>query len=65
VSKRFGKKRAPNCECTERFTCRPCLESAPPYHHTPNDQFVNPSREARTHKTIDELNDFYVNEMNL
>lgn len=26
--KRFGKRRVPNCECTHRFTCRPCLEDA-------------------------------------
>lgn len=28
MSKRFGKYRVPNCECTERFTCRPCLDAA-------------------------------------
>ena len=35
MSKRFGKKRVPNCECTGSSTCRPCLEHAPPYFFTP------------------------------
>lgn len=30
MSKRFGKQRVPNCECTTIFTCRPCLEAAAP-----------------------------------
>lgn len=28
MSKRFGKKRVPDCECTERYTCGPCLRAA-------------------------------------
>lgn len=27
---RFGKKRAPNCECTYSYTCGPCLAQAGP-----------------------------------
>lgn len=27
MSKRFGKKRVPGCECTESFTCRKCLDA--------------------------------------
>lgn len=25
--RRLGKKRVPNCSCTESFTCRPCLDA--------------------------------------
>lgn len=38
MSKRFGKARVPGCECTERFTCSPCLRAAPPYFFTPSEQ---------------------------
>jgi hypothetical protein len=27
MSKRFGKKRVPNCECTASFSCRACLDA--------------------------------------
>jgi hypothetical protein len=30
MSKRFGQKRVPDCECTERFTCGKCLNAAGP-----------------------------------
>lgn len=28
MSKRFGKKRVWNCECTYNFTCHPCLDDS-------------------------------------
>lgn len=28
MSKRFGKMREPNCECTHIFTCRACCQAA-------------------------------------
>jgi hypothetical protein len=53
MSRRFGKKRVPNCECTHRFTCRPCLEAAVPTGlpqgtHTRCQWFANCSRAAVT-----------------
>ncbi len=30
MSKRFGKKRVPECECDYNFTCRACLFAAGP-----------------------------------
>lgn len=30
MSKRFGKKRVPDCQCTYNFTCGPCLRAAAP-----------------------------------
>jgi hypothetical protein len=30
MSKRFGKKRVPDCQCTYNFTCGPCLRAAGP-----------------------------------
>ena len=35
MSKRFGKKRVPECECTTRFTCRPCLIASICYASAP------------------------------
>ena len=29
MSKRFGKKRVPECYCTYNFTCKACLTNAP------------------------------------
>lgn len=30
MSKRFGKKRVPDCRCTHNFTCGPCMVAAGP-----------------------------------
>lgn len=30
MNKRYGKKRSPDCECTDRSTCRACLRDAGP-----------------------------------
>lgn len=31
-----GKKNVTGCTCTHNFTCRSCLETAPPYYYTPD-----------------------------
>lgn len=40
MSKRFGKSRVPGCECTTRFTCRPCLCAVKPPIFTPSCEAV-------------------------
>lgn len=35
MSKRFGKKRVPGCQCTYNFTCGPCLAVRAPWFNTP------------------------------
>lgn len=43
MSKRFGKARVPGCECTQSFTCRPCLDTAGPTRgHSQAIVLVNP-----------------------
>lgn len=36
MSRRYGKKRVPGCQCESNYTCGPCLQAAPPWHNTPS-----------------------------
>lgn len=39
MSKRYGKKRVPNCKCESNFTCRACLDASIP-HFTPSEETI-------------------------
>lgn len=34
MTKRYGNKRVPDCECESNFTCGACLRAAPSYHYS-------------------------------
>lgn len=51
---RFGKKRAPDCSCDYRFTCRPCLRMSGPTlaNPTPNTMtMTHTNRDPAPHLT--------------
>ncbi len=55
MSRRFGKARVPNCECTYNFTCRHCLAASGPT--TQNGASLGPAREFQNDPIDPEFND--------
>lgn len=50
MSKRFGKKRVPGCQCTYNFTCGACLANAPIY--VPFESKQPPLRLVNAHEVL-------------